>query len=60
MAILLSDDDLDNLLSFYKDPSYKNLAVFNSVLGQIGRTRTDADIRTENRLFQDMVMTLKG
>lgn len=60
MSIVLNDDDLDNLLAFYKNPSYKNLAMFNTVLGQIGKPRTAADIQTENRLFSDMVMTLKG
>lgn len=60
MAILLRDDDLNNLLAFYKDPTYERLAMFNSVLGQIGRTKTAADISTENNLFTDMIMTLKG
>lgn len=39
MAIVLSDDDLDNLLAFYKNPTYRNLAVFNSVIKPRGEMK---------------------
>lgn len=58
MAIVLSDTDLDNLLAFYKNPSYRNLAIFNSAIKPRGEKK-EADIHTENRLYTDMVLTLK-
>ena len=59
MGYYFHDDELTMIADFYKEPSYKKLAMFNSVL-RSRPVKSERDLFNENRLYLDMVMTLKA
>lgn len=55
----LSGEELERVIEFYKNPSYKNLAMATSVL-KVSGPKSNTDFFAESRLYTDMLLTLKG
>lgn len=55
----LSGEELERIIEFYKEPSYRNLAMASSVLNMRG-AKSSSDFFAESRLHTDMLMTLKA